>query len=63
MEQPTTEHLQAIKRILRYVAGTLDYVLHYGRAPNTTRFVGYCDSDLVCDVDTSKSTTRTMFFL
>jgi hypothetical protein len=63
MEQPTTEHLQAIKRILRYVAGTLDYVLHYGRAPNTTRFVGYCDSDLVCDVDTSKSTTGTMFFL
>jgi len=33
MERPTMEHLQAIKRILRYVAGTLDYGLHYGRAP------------------------------
>jgi hypothetical protein len=45
------------------VAGTLDYGLHYGRAPDTARFVGYCDSDLVGDVDTSKSTTKTMFFL
>ena len=63
MERPTMEHLQAVKRILRYVAGTLDYVLHYGRAPGTARFVGYCDSDLAGDVDTSKSTTRTMFFL
>jgi hypothetical protein len=63
MERPMMEHLQAVKRILRYVAGTLDYGLHYRRAPNTARFVGYCDSDLVGDVDTSKSTTGTMFFL
>ena len=45
------------------MAGTLDYGLHYGRAPNMTRFVGYYDNDLVGDVDTSKSTTGTMFFL
>jgi hypothetical protein len=63
MERPTMEHLQAVKRILCYMAGTLDYGLHYGRAPNTTRFVDYCDSDLVGDVDTSKSTTGMMFFL
>jgi hypothetical protein len=44
------------------VAGTLDYGLHFGRVPNTTRFVGYYDSDLADDVDTSKSTTETMFF-
>ncbi|XP_034591798.1 uncharacterized mitochondrial protein AtMg00810-like [Setaria viridis] len=31
MQQPTTEHLQAIKRILRYIAETLDYGLHYSR--------------------------------
>jgi hypothetical protein len=63
MEQPTMEHLQAVKRILRYVAGTLDYGLHYGRAPDTVRFIGYCNSDFAGDVDTSKSTTGTMFFL
>jgi hypothetical protein len=45
------------------VASTLDYGLHYGRAPNTARFIGYCDSELAGNVDTSKSTTRTMFFL
>ena len=45
------------------MAGTLDYGLHYGRAPDTARFIGYCDSDLVGDVDTSKSTTGTMFLL
>ena len=63
MEWPTVEHLQAVKRILRYEAGTLDYGLHYARAPGTARFVGYCDSDLADDIDTSKSTSGTMFFL
>ena len=31
MQRPTTEHQQAVKRILRYVAGTSDYGLHYPR--------------------------------
>jgi hypothetical protein len=45
------------------VAGTLDYGLHYERAPNTARFIGYYNSDLAGNLDTSKSTTRTMSFL
>ena len=45
------------------MVGTLNYGLHYGRAPDMVWFIGYCDSDLVGDVDTSKSTTGTMFFL
>ncbi|XP_034604725.1 uncharacterized mitochondrial protein AtMg00810-like [Setaria viridis] len=28
MQRPTMEHQQAVKRILRYVAGTLNYALH-----------------------------------
>ena len=48
---------------VRYVAGTLDYCLHYRRAPSTTCFIDYCDSDLAGDIDTSKSTSGTMFFL
>jgi len=63
IERLTIEHLQAVKRILRYVASTLNYGLHYGRAPNTAQFAGYCDSDPADDVDTSKSTTETMYFL
>ncbi|XP_066316394.1 uncharacterized mitochondrial protein AtMg00810-like [Miscanthus floridulus] len=62
MERPTVELLQAVKRVLRYVSGTLDYG-HYKRAPSTTRFVGYCNSDLARDIDTSRSTSGTMFFL
>ena len=63
MERPTAEHLQAVKRILRYIAGTLDFGLHYKCTLGAMRFTGYCDSDLAGDIDTSKSTSRTMFFL
>ena len=63
MERPMMELLRAIKRIQCYVVGTLAYCLHYGRAPDTAWFVGYCDSDLIGDVDISKSTTGMMFFL
>jgi hypothetical protein len=63
MERPTVEHLQAIKRVLRYMAGTLDYGRHYKRVSGAMCFIGYCDSDLAGDVDTSKSTSGTMLFI
>ena len=63
MERPTAEHLQAVKRILCYIAGTLDLGLHYKCAPGAMRFTGYCDSDLAGNIDTSKSTSGNMFFL
>jgi len=63
MQRPAAEHLQAVKRIIRYVAGTLDYGLHYPRCPSTVHFIGYSDSDHAGDIDTSKSTSGTMFFL
>ncbi|XP_066365077.1 uncharacterized mitochondrial protein AtMg00810-like [Miscanthus floridulus] len=63
MERPTAEHQAAIKRILRDVAGTLEFGLHYTKALGRARFVGYYDSDLAGDIDTSKSTSGTLFFL
>lgn len=36
MQRPIMEHPRAVERILRYVAGTLDYGLHYPRCPGST---------------------------
>jgi len=63
MERPTAEHQSAIKRILRYIAGTIDYGLHFGRHSGAAHFVGYCDSDLAGDIDMSKSSSDMLFFL
>nr|CCI55340.1 PH01B019A14.9 [Phyllostachys edulis] len=63
MQRPTTEHQQAVKRILRYVAGTSDYGLHYPRCPGAAHFIGYSDSDHAGDIDTSKSTSGILYFL
>ena len=41
MVRPMMEHLPAVKRILCYMAGTLDYGLHYERAPDTAWFIDY----------------------
>lgn len=63
MEKPTTEHLVAVKRVLRYVAGTVNFGCHYGRKKGGSDLVGYSDSDLAGDVDTRRSTTGVLFFL
>jgi hypothetical protein len=64
MENPTTEHLAAVKRILRYISGTLDHGCHYQRRKKEqSPLVGYSDSDWAGDVDTRRSTTGVLFFL
>jgi hypothetical protein len=62
LENPTEEHLAAVKRIIRYVAGTLNLGCQYGKNDHW-RLVGYCDSDLASDLDTIKSTTGVAYFL
>jgi hypothetical protein len=63
MQRPTKVREQVVKRILRYVVGTLDYGLFYPRSSGATRFIGYNDSDHAGDIDTSKSTSEMLFFL
>jgi len=60
---PTTEHFTAVKRVLRYIAGTIHYGCHYKRKSGADRLVGFSDSDLAGDVDTWRSTTGILFFL
>jgi len=37
--------------------------LHYLRCPGAEHFIGYSDNDVASDIDTSKSTSGTLFFL
>jgi hypothetical protein len=62
MQRSTTKHHQAVKRIIRYVAGTLDHGLYYPRCPGEAHLVGYSDSDHAGDIDTSKSMSGILFF-
>jgi hypothetical protein len=62
VQRPTTEHRQAVKRIIRYVTGTLDHDLYYLRCPGEADLVGYSDSDHAGDIDTSKSMSGILFF-
>jgi hypothetical protein len=56
------EHQQAMKRIIRYVAVTLDHSLYYSRCSGEAHLVGYSDNDHADDIDTSKSTSGILFF-
>jgi hypothetical protein len=58
MQGPTTEHQQAMKRIIRYVARTLDHGLYYPRCPGESHLVGYSNHAH----DISKSMSGILFF-
>lgn len=64
MEEPKASHWAAVKQILRYLAGTVNYGCAY-RKKNTAEpiLVGYSDSDLAGDVDDRKSTSGSVFLL
>jgi hypothetical protein len=62
MEAPTTEHLAAVKKILRYVVGTIDYGCSYKRSGAEARLLGFSDAYMGGDIDTRKSTTGVLFF-
>jgi len=64
MEDPREDHLTGVKRVLRYVAGTQGYGLHYTRQEEEKpKLVGFSDADLAGDVDTRKSTSGIIYFL
>jgi hypothetical protein len=63
MEKPTTEHLGAVKRVLRYISGTLDYGCYYTRKEKDVHLVGYRDIDHAGDIDTRRSTSGVLYFL
>ncbi|CAJ2639360.1 unnamed protein product [Trifolium pratense] len=62
MEHPTTTHLKAAKRILRYIKGTTNLGLYYS-VSDDYKLVGYSDSDWGGDVDDRKSTSGFVFYI
>ncbi|XP_039134341.1 uncharacterized mitochondrial protein AtMg00810-like [Dioscorea cayenensis subsp. rotundata] len=44
MQSPTMHHYGAVKRILRYISGTMDFGIHYTKC-DELKLVGYSDSD------------------
>ena len=59
---PKASHLLAIKRILRYLKGTIDYGLWYPKGKNLDLY-SFTDADWVGCVDDQKSTSGAAFYL
>ncbi|XP_074271853.1 secreted RxLR effector protein 161-like [Silene latifolia] len=62
LHSPTKQHFGAAKRILRYIAGTVEKGVWYETSENF-RLVGYIDSDWVGSLDDRKSTSGSIFTL
>ncbi|XP_074327179.1 secreted RxLR effector protein 161-like [Apium graveolens] len=63
MERPTKLHLDAVKRIMRYVKGTTQYGLVYSKDSGNNILTGFSDSDLDGHLDDRKSTSGMVFYL
>ena len=59
---PGIDHWKAIKKVLRYLQGTKNYMLTYIRT-NNLEIIGYSDSDYVGCKDTGRSTSCYIFML
>ncbi|BFG28414.1 hypothetical protein CerSpe_146880 [Prunus speciosa] len=62
MQNPKKSHLDAVRRILRYVKSTIDYG-HLYKKGEDCKLIGYCDADYAGDHDTRRSTTGYVFKL
>ncbi|XP_031261156.1 secreted RxLR effector protein 161-like [Pistacia vera] len=63
MANPSSDHWTALKRVLRYINGTLNVGLNFYKRHNTLDLVGFVDSDFAGDKDIRKSTTSYYFTL
>ncbi|XP_048615912.1 secreted RxLR effector protein 161-like [Brassica napus] len=62
MSNPTQLHLAAVKRIMKYLKGTLEYGIWYKRGEES-ELIAYTDSDYAGDIDDSKSTSGYVFLM
>ena len=62
MENPTELHLQATKRVLRYLKGTTGFGIFYKKGGDD-ELVAYTDNDYAGDLEDRKSTSGYVFLL
>ena len=63
-QNPGKTHWTAVKRIFRYLKGTIELGITYdGNADDAVTFTGYCDSDWAENRDNSHSTTGYIFYM
>ena len=62
MSNPKKPHLDAVKRILRYVKGTISFGILYNETKDC-QVMGYCDADYAVDCGTRRLTTGYFFSL
>lgn len=59
---PKENHLAIVKRIFRYLKGTMEYGLWYGKS-NDFKLQSYTNADWARDIDDRKSTSGGALFL
>ncbi|XP_062193533.1 secreted RxLR effector protein 161-like [Phragmites australis] len=64
LEQPREDHRAAVKRLIRYISGTLNHGVYYSRVEEgPCRLIGYSDSDHAGDIDDRRSTSGILYCL
>jgi hypothetical protein len=58
---PRAHHWEALKRIVRYLKGTMNYGLVYSMEEGNDVLQAHCDADFATDVDDRKSVTGNLF--
>lgn len=62
MQCPLDEHWKAVKRILQYLAGPLDFCLKFSPSSNFNLTV-FCDADMANDINDRRSTSGFCIYL
>lgn len=60
MDKPAAAHVNAVKRILKYIKGTSDTGIQFD-CGGDLEFIGYSDADYAGDVETRRSTSGYVF--